>query len=76
MLALYGHPFSSYTWKAQIALHALGLDYDFRVLDAEHPEHGAFVQQHVVDGEVVLAPEKGVSINENIPLVIGRGWRD
>jgi hypothetical protein len=37
---------------------------------------GAFVQQHVVDGEVVLAPEKGVSINENIPLVIGRGWRD
>ena len=46
MLALYGHPFSSYTWKAQIALHALGLDYDFRVLDAEHHEHGAFVQQH------------------------------
>jgi len=37
---------------------------------------GAFVQQHVVDGEVVLSPSKGVSINENIPLVIGRGWRD
>ena len=37
MLALFGHPFSSYTWKAQIALHALGLDYDFRVLDTENP---------------------------------------
>jgi hypothetical protein len=37
---------------------------------------GEFVQKHVVDGEVVLPPEKGVSINENIPLVIGRGWRD
>jgi len=37
---------------------------------------GEFVQKHVVDGEVVLSPEKGVSINENIPLVIGRGWRD
>ncbi len=37
---------------------------------------GAFVQQHVIDGEVVLSPSKGVSINENIPLVIGRGWRD
>jgi len=37
---------------------------------------GAFVQQHVVDGEVVLSPAKGVSINENIPLVIGRGWRE
>ena len=45
MLALYGHPFSSYTWKAQIALHALGLEYDFRVLEADHPEHAAFVQQ-------------------------------
>lgn len=63
MLALYGHPFSSYTWKAQIALHALGLDYDFRVLDADHPEHGAFVQQHggpqakfpvLVDGDRVV----------------------
>jgi len=37
---------------------------------------GGFVKQHVVDGEVVLSPAKGVSINENIPLVIGRGWRD
>lgn len=45
-LALYGHPFSSYTWKAQIALHALGLDYDFRVIDADHPEHHAYVQSH------------------------------
>ena len=43
MLALYGHPFSSYTWKAQIALHDLGLDYDFRVLDEAHPEHYQFV---------------------------------
>lgn len=43
-LALYGHPFSSYTWKAQIALHASDLDYEFRVLDQDHPEHVAVVQ--------------------------------
>jgi len=43
MLALYGHPFSSYTWKAQIALHALGLEYDFRMLDPDTPENGEFV---------------------------------
>lgn len=46
MLALYGHPFSSYTWKAQIALHALRIEYDFRALDDDHPEHGLFVQQN------------------------------
>jgi hypothetical protein len=38
---------------------------------------GDFLQRHVVDGEVVISPPpNGVSINENIPLVIARGWRD
>ena len=37
---------------------------------------GAFLQQHVVDGEIVLSPTKGVNPNENVPLLIARGWRD
>jgi glutathione S-transferase len=44
MLALYGHPFSSYTWKALIALYANETEFEFRVVDADHPEHVAFVQ--------------------------------
>jgi glutathione S-transferase len=44
MLALYGHPFSSYTWKALIALYANDIVFDFRVIDGDHPENGAFVQ--------------------------------
>ncbi len=44
MLALYGHPFSSYTWKAQIALYEAGLEHDFRVVDGDHPDHVALVQ--------------------------------
>ncbi|HEX8057351.1 MAG TPA: glutathione S-transferase family protein [Novosphingobium sp.] len=43
MLALYGHPFSSYTWKALIALYAYEIPFEFRVVDADHPEHGEFV---------------------------------
>lgn len=63
MLALYGHPFSSYTWKAQIALQAAGLDHEFRVIGPEHPEHGEFLADHagpwgkfpvLVDGQAVL----------------------
>ncbi len=63
MLILYGHPFSSYTWKAQIALNANGLDYDFRIIDEDHPENAQFVQQNggplgkfpvLVDGDVVI----------------------
>jgi hypothetical protein len=37
---------------------------------------GAFLQQHVVDGEIVLSPMKGVNSNENVPLLIARGWKD
>jgi glutathione S-transferase len=45
MLALYGHPFSSYTWKALIALYANDTEFEFRVVDADHPEHAEFVRQ-------------------------------
>ncbi|HEX5747076.1 MAG TPA: hypothetical protein VFZ09_12605 [Archangium sp.] len=32
MLALYGHPFSSYTWKALIPLYANGTAFEHRVV--------------------------------------------
>jgi len=44
-LALYGHPFSSYTWKVLIALYADGTPFEFRVVDDDHPEHGEVVRQ-------------------------------
>ena len=46
-LALYGHPFSSYTWKALIALYANGTDFEFREIDlfVRQVEHGANVVQ-------------------------------
>lgn len=40
MLILYAHPFSSYSWKAQIALDEKGIDYDYRSVDPEYPDHG------------------------------------
>jgi glutathione S-transferase len=43
MLALYGHHFSSYTWKALIALYANETEFEFRVVDDEHPENAEFV---------------------------------
>ncbi len=38
-LVLYGHPFSSYTWKVLIALYAEETPFEFRIVDADHPEH-------------------------------------
>lgn len=43
MLQLYGHPFSSYTWKALIALYANGTAFEFRQLGEDRPEYAAVV---------------------------------
>jgi glutathione S-transferase len=40
-LALYGHPFSSYTQKALIALYEKGTPFEFREIGPETPEHVA-----------------------------------
>jgi len=44
-LALYGHPFSSYTWKVLIALYADETPFEFRIVDADHPENAEVVRQ-------------------------------
>lgn len=43
-LALYGHPFSSYTWKALIALYASEVEFEFCIVDGDHTDHVAVVQ--------------------------------
>lgn len=40
-LALYGHPFSSYTQKVLIALYENGTPFEFRCLGPDTPEHAA-----------------------------------
>ena len=48
MIRLYGHEFSSYTWKALIPLYACGIEHRFCDVDPGTPdnaENSAFVQQ-------------------------------
>lgn len=40
-LALYGHPFSSYTQKVLIALYENGTPFEFRCLGPDAPQHAA-----------------------------------
>lgn len=40
-LALYGHPFSSYTQKVLIALYENGTDFEFRCIGPDTPAHVA-----------------------------------
>lgn len=62
-LALYGHPFSSYTQKVLIALYENATAFEFRSIGPETPQHVADWQQRwplgkfplLVDGERQLA---------------------
>ncbi len=62
-LQLYGHPFSSYTWKALIPLWADNIPFEFCMIDGEHPDHMATLERHwpfkqfpllLDDGEAVV----------------------
>lgn len=73
-LSLYGHPFSSYTWKALIALYANATPFEFRALGPDHPAHGAVVASAgpsgqfpvLIDGETTVF--EATSIIEHLHL--------
>ena len=62
-LQLFAHPFSSYCWKALIALYENDISFDFRMLGPDHPENGAELEARwplkkfpvLVDGERFVA---------------------
>lgn len=68
-LVLYGHPFSSYTWKALIALYAEDLEFDFRIVDGDHPEHGEFVRQAGPLGKFPVLVHDGNVIFESTSII-------
>ena len=67
-LALYGHPFSSYTWKALIALYANGTEFEFRDIDPSVPKYESFTgKAHpsgqfpvLTDGEAVVVETSSI----------------
>ncbi len=63
MLAIYGHPFSSYTMKVLIALYASETPFEFRMIGPENPENSAFLAANagplgkfpvLVDGDTIV----------------------
>jgi glutathione S-transferase len=68
-LELYGHPFSSYTWKTLIALYETDTPFDFRVLEPDHPEVGAAFAAHWPVGKFPLLVDDGRTIMESSTIV-------
>jgi len=68
-LALYGHPFSSYTWKALIALYANETPFEFREVGPEHPEHVEIVQSAGPLGKFPVLADGEHLVFETSPII-------
>jgi glutathione S-transferase len=67
---LYGHPFSSYTWKALIPFYETGTPFDFRdISGTDHPDNEAAFLAHWPVGKFPLLVEDGVPIIESSIIV-------
>jgi glutathione S-transferase len=67
---LYGHAFSSYTWKALIALYETDTPFTFRnIAGDEHPENEAAFIAHWPLGKFPLLVDDGVPIMESSIMI-------
>jgi glutathione S-transferase len=69
-MILYGHPFSSYTWKVLIPLYEKGLDFEFRSLDqAAAPEHWEQLRAHWPRGQMPVLVDGGRGVFESTIII-------
>jgi glutathione S-transferase len=69
MLQLFGHPFSSYTWKALIPLYAYAVPFTFQMLDPEHPENVAVVQTRTPAGKFPVLVDGDETVFEATAII-------
>ncbi len=69
-IELFGHPFSSYTWKALIPLYETATPFTFRDVSGDnHPENEAAFLRHWPVGKFPLLVDDGVPVMESSVIV-------
>ena len=69
MLELYGHLFSSYTWKARIALFANETPHEFRTVREGDAANEAFVEQAHPAGKFPVLRDGDTSVVEATSII-------
>lgn len=69
MIQFFGHPFSSYTWKALIAFYENDTPFEFRMVDPEHPENGAELARRSATGKFPLLVEGDKAVFEATSII-------
>jgi glutathione S-transferase len=68
-LALFAHPFSSYCQKVLIALWADGTEFEYRMLDEEHPDNFAELKRRWPFGKFPLLVDDGRTVAETSCII-------
>ena len=69
MLALYGHPFSSYTWKALIALYENGTAFEFCEIDTSVPKYESFTGKAHPSGQIPVLTDGDAIVVETSAII-------
>lgn len=68
-LQLFAHPFSSYCQKVLIALWADGTQFEYRLLEADHPENMEELKRRWPFGLFPLLVDDGETVVETTPII-------
>jgi glutathione S-transferase len=68
-LVYFGHPFSSYTQKVLIALWADETEFNYRMLDQDHPENAEELKRHSPYGLFPLLIDNGRAVFESSTII-------
>jgi glutathione S-transferase len=69
MLELHGHPFSSYTWKALIALYANETPFVFREIDPSVPKYDSFTGKAHPSGQFPVLTDGDAVVVETSAII-------
>jgi glutathione S-transferase len=68
-LELFAHPFSSYCQKVLIALWADGTEFEYRLLEQDHPDNFAELKQRWPFGKFPLLVDNGQTVVETTCII-------
>lgn len=68
-IQLYGHPFASFVWKPLIAAYERGVPFEFRMVDADHPEHATRIAELSPTGQFPALTDGSVEITQSNAII-------
>ncbi len=69
MLRVYGHPLAAFYWKVLVALYERRVPFDFRMVDADHPENLVTMQELAPTGQFPVLVDGARAVIESAAII-------